>query len=592
MKKSICLILIILGFGLLTTTNHAQTTVFQETLLTSAKPVGWDDFDVTYISTAARLTTTDAFLATPSYDLSGWSNLVLTYEYGRYLVGGATLVDVQISTDGVNWSAATITSSPPAAASSSTWTSVTVNISSSFTPTTTTRIRWASVYGGIRLRNVKLQGISTDPTITVTPNMLSGFTYLQGNGPSSEQSFTVSGVNLTGNIVITPPINYEISTTSGTNFVAQNPITLTQNSGVVIATQIFVRLKDALLQGTYNSELITLSSLGALNKTVTCNGSVTVPTPVITMSPSTMTGFSYTEGSGPSPEQAFTVAGNNLTDVITLTPPTFYEISTTSGTGFVASNPILLSHVSGSVNPTNVYVRLKAGLSYGNYNNEIIVASSPGAVNKNLTLSGNVLASNLPEPVNHVSNFMAIVQSNTSIKLTWADEPTASAYLIKMSSTSYAAINAPVDGTPVSNGNTAQNVTQGIESFTWTGLLPNTTYYFKIYPYTNSGSLINYKIDGNVPQTFETTTTVSFENREDNTWALIYPNPAKGFLHIQTDLNNPFTVTLLNILGNTILEYNNTNNITINTSGIESGLYFVKVIDNKGFFKTHKIIIE
>jgi len=591
MKKSICLILIILGFGLLTSTNHAQTTVFQETLLTSAKPVGWDDYDVTYISTATRLTTTSAWLASPAYDLTGWTSLVLTYEFGRYLNGGGTLVDVQVSTDGVNWTAATITSSPPAAASSSTWTSVTVDISAAITPTATTRIRWASVHGGIRLRNVKLEGISTDPTINVSPINLSGFTYLQGNGPSAEQSFSVSAVNLTDNVIITPPANYEISTTSGAGFIAANPISLTQTAGVVGATTVYVRLKEALLQGVYD-ETITLTSTGAANKSVTCNGSVTVPTPIITMSPSAMTGFTYTEGSGPSPEQAFTVAGNNLTDVITLTPPTFYEISTTSGAGFVATNPITFSPVLGDVNPTNVYVRLKAGLTYGNYNNEVIVASSPGAANKTLTLSGNVLASNLPEPANHITNFMATVQSNTSIQLTWTDEPTASAYLIRMSSTSYAAINAPVDGTPVANSNTAQNVTQGSQSFTWTGLLPNTTYYFKIFPYTNSGSLIDYKTDGNVPQAFETTTTVSIENTGRKFGVSVYPNPAKNFMHVQSDLSETLTVQLFDVLGKKIFEQNNINNITINTSGLETGLYFVRVIGSMGFSQTHKIIIE
>lgn len=590
-KTTIYLLLLMLSMGF-TKNTYAQTTVFQESLQTGGKPAGWTDSIVSYLSVATRLTTVDSWLATPAYDLSGWTSLVLTYEFGRYLLGGGTLVDVEVSTDGINWTAATITSSPQAPANSTSWTSVTVDLSLAITPTATTRIRWASVHGGIRLRNVKLEGISTDPTINVSPTSLSGFSYLQGSGPSAEQSFSVSGVNLTDDIVITPTANYEISTTSGTGFSSANPITLTQTAGEVNPTTVFVRLKDALLQGTYNNDSIMLTSTGATNKAVVCNGSVTVLTPVITMSPSNLSGFTYYEGSGPSAEQAFTVEGNNLTDVITLTPPTFYEISTTSGAGFVATSPLTLSPVSGNVNSTNIYVRLKAGLTYGNYNNEIITASSPGATNKTISLNGDVLASNLPEPENHVTNFAATVQSNTSIQLSWTDEPTATAYLIRMSSVSYADINTPVDGVPVANGNNDHNITQGIQSHTWTGLTPNTTYYFKIFPYTNSGTLIDYKTDGSVPQAFETTTTVEVESIISNRDIILYPNPAREFVHIQTDLNEPIKVEFLDILGKTIAEHAFVNNITINTTAIEAGLYFVRITDNNGLIRTHKIIIE
>ena len=46
---------------------------------------------------------------------------------------------------------------------------------------------------------------------------------------------------------------------------------------------IYVRLKSGLSAGDYNSEVITISSTGASNETVTCSGTVTAaPTPTIT----------------------------------------------------------------------------------------------------------------------------------------------------------------------------------------------------------------------------------------------------------------------------------------------------------------------
>ncbi|MDQ3046273.1 MAG: T9SS type A sorting domain-containing protein [Bacteroidota bacterium] len=111
------------------------------------------------------------------------------------------------------------------------------------------------------------------PTITLSPSTLSSFTYVVGTGPSSNQTFNCSGVNLTGNILITPPANYEISLLSGSGF--GSAITLTPTSGSIAATPIFVRLKAGLPIGTYNSELIACSSAGAATKNVVCNGSVT-----------------------------------------------------------------------------------------------------------------------------------------------------------------------------------------------------------------------------------------------------------------------------------------------------------------------------
>lgn len=114
---------------------------------------------------------------------------------------------------------------------------------------------------------------STSPAITLTPASLSAFTYVAGNGPSSEQTFSASGSNLTANISLSAPVNYEISLTSGSGFT--NSLTLTQTSGSVSATTIYVRLKSGLSVATYGGEIVTASSSGAASKTITCSGTVT-----------------------------------------------------------------------------------------------------------------------------------------------------------------------------------------------------------------------------------------------------------------------------------------------------------------------------
>ena len=44
--------------------------------------------------------------------------------------------------------------------------------------------------------------------VTVSASSKTGFTYVSGSGPSSEQSFTVGGTNLTANISLTAPTDY------------------------------------------------------------------------------------------------------------------------------------------------------------------------------------------------------------------------------------------------------------------------------------------------------------------------------------------------------------------------------------------------
>ncbi|MCP9290311.1 lamin tail domain-containing protein [Gracilimonas sediminicola] len=127
-----------------------------------------------------------------------------------------------------------------------------------------------------------------------------------------------------------------------------------------------------------------------------------------------------------------------------------------------------------------------------------------------ITVVENTLKS---EPANHATSF-SVSGSINSADLSWTDatgSPLPDAYLIKVSNVSFGAISSPSDASSVSDdldisdGSGALNVAFGEESASFTGLDETTTYYFKIYPYTNSGSDIDYKTDGTVPEDDATT---------------------------------------------------------------------------------------
>ena len=121
----------------------------------------------------------------------------------------------------------------------------------------------------------------------------------------------------------------------------------------------------------------------------------------------------------------------------------------------------------------------------------------------------------LPEPTNYPTDFLA-TGGGYKVTLSWTDAaggqlPTS--YLIKASGTNN--ITDPADGTVVLNdenladGTGSINVIPGTETYVFTGLPVNTPYFFKIYPYTNSGDLIDYKTDGTVPSATATTPNIS-----------------------------------------------------------------------------------
>ena len=104
----------------------------------------------------------------------------------------------------------------------------------------------------------------------------------------------------------------------------------------------------------------------------------------------------------------------------------------------------------------------------------------------------------IPEPSNYPTNFAGSVVTS-HVTLRWEDATGAqlpSKYLVVGSTGS---ITVPVDGTPVANGELVANVNYGVQEVGFSGLTPNTTYHFAIFPYTNGGSSIDYKTDGSYP---------------------------------------------------------------------------------------------
>lgn len=113
---------------------------------------------------------------------------------------------------------------------------------------------------------------TTDPTIYISGTPLSDFNSEPGDN-SAEQSYTVSGVNLTDDITINAPTDFEISTTSGSGFGPS--LTLTQSGGIVATTPVYARFNRGT-EGTSSGD-ITHESAGATTQNVAVSGEAVSP---------------------------------------------------------------------------------------------------------------------------------------------------------------------------------------------------------------------------------------------------------------------------------------------------------------------------
>ncbi len=240
--------------------------------------------------------------------------------------------------------------------------------------------RGISRVGNVDIGAYEFTGASAN--VSVNPATLTGFSYTYGSGPSTSQSFTVSGTNLSDNLALTAPTNYEISTGGAYS----GSVPLTQTGGTVAETTVNVRLKAGLAVGNYNNQTIAITAT-CVSQAVTCSGSVT-PGPAIVTNPATLA-FGYNASGTTSSEMTFALSGSNLSPSsgdLTVTPPANFEVSKTTGSGFSAS-AITVAYTGGTLASTTIYVRFKPTSPATNYSGNI-ACSGGGATTQNVAVTG------------------------------------------------------------------------------------------------------------------------------------------------------------------------------------------------------------
>ena len=493
--------------------------------------------------------------------------------------------------------------------------------------------------------------VNTTPTVNIIGSV-SSLDYFEGNGPSTEQSFNVSGLNLTQDITVTAPANFEVADAAAGPYGSST--TVFQIGGTATTTTVYVRLTSGLSANTYTGD-ITASSMGATDATLALTGTVSPATPQFSVF-GTPDALNYAVGAGPSNEDSISVEGLFLTNDITVTAPINFEVSLTSGTGF--SNSVTVPQVAGTAANTEIFVRLVSGLAVNSYAGDITISSAPAA-NQTVAITGNVFGA--------ATNALVLVGAYDGPLSGGTPKGIELMALADISDLSVFGISSVTNGGGSSAGNVEYNfpadaITAGTRIYLTTDATNFTSFFGFAPTYTNAVVGINgddaielyegatiidtfgtvdcdpnasgttcpewdhldgwgYRVNNTGPDgtfvlanwtfsganqleggTTNDATTVPYPIATYTNNALsvdtfnkanfsIYPNPTNtGFVNIVTKANTAVNVTVIDVLGKQVLSKTLNNNI-LDITSLTTGVYILKLNQN-GTSTTKRLIVE
>jgi pectin methylesterase-like acyl-CoA thioesterase len=229
--------------------------------------------------------------------------------------------------------------------------------------------------------HLPVTGIVVPPPGLSVAGTLNAFAQTTGN-PSTSQSFTVKGLNLTGavTITITPPEAYELSINNANWFTTAIPLVITPANGT-IDISIAVRL-NAAGAGNYTGNIVhTTPGTAAVQLPVS---GTTINPPAVAVN-NTLHDFSQTLGT-PSAIQLLPLSGQYLTGNLTIKASDQFELSMDGTNWFGNNSTIVFAPVTGTVTTRNVQVRLNAA-KIGTHTGALTITTS-GLVNLSIPVTG------------------------------------------------------------------------------------------------------------------------------------------------------------------------------------------------------------
>src|SRR5690554_4893496 len=459
------------------------------------------------------------------------------------------------------------------------------------------------------------------PTITASETAISGFSHFVGT-PSAADSFMVEGFNLTADIIVNAPTNFEVSNALAGTY--GPTVTIPFGTGTVASTKVYVRLNGSTMNLTQAGD-ITISSTDAADKIIALTGE-TLEYTVSTIG--AVTGVDG-NGVGTSVGQYVTLTGvihcddfrNNGYDVVIIDDNndgiTMFNTSDVDGYTPAEGDRITVLGQIGQYNgliqisPATITLdalneTLQTPTSVSDLDetteSQYIQLDSVTLVNGETEWTGNTNF----DVTDGTTTFSVRVPNDASIAGTTipngpiriigvgkqfdSSSPFDSGYQIFPCSVTPL---CTVDVTTALDDATITATATGL-NYQWIDCSDNSIIVGETgvsYTATVSGSYAVIITDGTCVDT-STCVTVNISSLNDNDFAgvKIYPNPVKEVLNITNENGTLQSVEVVSATGSIV--YSSTissSNFTVNTAQLNAGVYFVNV-RTENSAKTFKVI--
>ncbi len=321
--------------------------------------------------------------------------------------------------------------------------------------------------------------LASSPTITVSAGSI-GFGSLVNGSTSSASNYTVSGLNLTANITVTPPSGFEVSTSSGSGY--GSSLVLTQSAGTVNSTTIYVRFVPSGASSFSGNITHTSTDASTQNKAVSGTGLARPAGKNPTTANATTAYVGDTVQLNINAWQTWNSNNRSYATVFGRYDNANLTSSTTQGTGRDpgASADAMYANAPKFTQAGTFYWAMR--VSYGPGNDFYFDASRADWSDLANSLPSSATLSITVSALSDPTSASATANGQTQIDLTWSRWNSREVMVVRSTDASF---TAPSGGTSYSVSDTIGGDTVvyrgAATSFSDTGLTPGSTYYYKLY---------------------------------------------------------------------------------------------------------------
>ncbi len=314
--------------------------------------------------------------------------------------------------------------------------------------------------GGINYSDVYTMSLSVrKPIISSTSTSIASMNTTYGSA-STAITLNVSGQYIIDNILVTPPVGFEVSKILGSGY--GNTTTVTQSGGNVNSTSIYLRIKNNGAVGNLSGNLV-------LSSTAADNLSIPITTSYVAPAPLTITGKYFQKFYG----SKITLGAGNSNFIATglKNNETIGSITLTAAGGTAANDLPGLYAITPSAAIGGTFSTANYNITYTAAQFEVLYSLY------NFTMSGN--ASNWVQgkvPIPKISGGVISLVTHNTARYT-ATIPTSFSNIIQRGVCWNTTINPTIGNTKIVDGTT----TTGNLTANLTGLTSGTTYYIRTY---------------------------------------------------------------------------------------------------------------